>query len=139
MLTLSLPARLAMGILAFILSITFLVRSQPEHASHFIDKASHLVDKASSLNSPLEQRGDNILDVQNQTLGFSKLLVISMKNRHDKHDLWALASLYTNITYEYVDGVPGGEIPEKALPAGWIQDKPEDDINTIGCESKLTI
>ena len=80
-----------------------------------------------------------VLDIQNQTVGFPKLFVVSMKDRYDKHDLWSLASLYSNITYEYVDSVPGAAIPEQALHAGWIQDKPEDDTNTIGCESKATV
>ncbi len=57
--------------------------------------------------------------------------MVSLKDRVDKHDIWAMASLYSNISFEYSDGVIGDLMPAKAIPAGWNRDL--EDGKTLGC------
>lgn len=42
---------------------------------------------------------------------------MSLANRLDKRDVWALASSVTGFDFRYEDGVVPEDIPEKALPA----------------------
>ena len=48
---------------------------------------------------------------------FEKVFVINMPYRADKRDAWALATLYTGLDIEYIDGVDGKDIPAKAYPS----------------------
>ena len=41
-----------------------------------------------------------------------------MPERGDKRDALSLAASLTNLTFDYIDGVVGSEIPTKALPVG---------------------
>lgn len=41
-----------------------------------------------------------------------------MPERSDKRDALSLAASLTNLTFDYVNGVGGHEIPTKALPVG---------------------
>lgn len=54
----------------------------------------------------------------NDTLGFSNIFVIGLPERTDKRDAFALTSALTGFHVEFIDGVKGESIPQKAVPAG---------------------
>lgn len=56
--------------------------------------------------------------VVNDTLGFSKVFVVGLPDRSDKRDAIALTSAATGFHVEFVDGVKGEMIPDKAVPFG---------------------
>lgn len=56
--------------------------------------------------------------VANETLGFSKIFVIGLPKRTDKRDALALTSALTGFRVEFIDGVKGESIPDKAVPMG---------------------
>lgn len=56
--------------------------------------------------------------VTNSTLGFGKVFVVGLPERSDKRDAIALASSLTGFDVEWVDGVRGETIPDKAVPFG---------------------
>lgn len=74
----------------------------------------------------------SIYRVQNETLGFQEVYMISLPARTDKRDAFALQAAFSGITYTQVDGVDGHDVPEKALPhvGLWIRvDKFKTDRN----------
>lgn len=56
--------------------------------------------------------------VTNDTLGFSKIFVVGLPERTDKRDALALTASLTGFHVDFVDGVRGESIPEKAVPFG---------------------
>jgi len=60
--------------------------------------------------------GDN--RAANTSLGFSKIFVVSLPERTDKRDALALTAALTGFEVEWVDGVRGETIPDRALPFG---------------------
>lgn len=60
--------------------------------------------------------GPDINRVTNDTLGFSKIFVVGLKERTDRRDALALTSALTGFHVDWIDGVRGSEIPGKALP-----------------------
>ncbi|KAH6652066.1 hypothetical protein BKA67DRAFT_537910 [Truncatella angustata] len=56
--------------------------------------------------------------VTNDTLGFSKIFVVGLPERSDKRDAIALTSSLTGFRVDWVDGVRGNTIPDKAVPFG---------------------
>ncbi|KAK7746022.1 hypothetical protein SLS53_002744 [Cytospora paraplurivora] len=56
--------------------------------------------------------------VTNSTLGFSKVFVVGLPERTDKRDAITLTAALTGFDVEWVDGVRGEEIPDKAVPFG---------------------
>lgn len=56
--------------------------------------------------------------VTNDTLGFSKIFVIGLPERSDKRDALTLTAALTGFHVEFVDGVKGETIPDKAVPLG---------------------
>lgn len=61
---------------------------------------------------------DDINRVTNSTLGFSKVFVVGLPERSDKRDAISLSSALTGFDIEWVDGVRGEAIPDKAVPFG---------------------
>ncbi|KAM3414606.1 hypothetical protein BST61_g9765 [Cercospora zeina] len=55
-------------------------------------------------------------DVMNTTLGFEKILVVNMPERHDKRDAMAMSMSFSGIDFEWHDGINGSTIIEKAKP-----------------------
>ncbi|KIX95985.1 uncharacterized protein Z520_08240 [Fonsecaea multimorphosa CBS 102226] len=66
--------------------------------------------------------------VQNQTLGFQEIYMISLPDRSDKQDAFAMQAAFSDISYKQVDGVYGHDVPVKALPHTMGQES-----NVIGC------
>lgn len=56
--------------------------------------------------------------VANGTLGFSKIFVVGLPERSDKRDAMTLTSALTGFHIDFVDGVRGETIPDKAVPFG---------------------
>lgn len=65
--------------------------------------------------------------VTNSTLGFSKIFVIGLPERTDKRDAMTLTSSLTGFSLEWIDGVKGESVPDKAIP---FQRNREDLPNT---------
>ncbi|OTA65922.1 glycosyltransferase family 25 protein [Hypoxylon sp. EC38] len=56
--------------------------------------------------------------VANGTLGFEKIFVVGLPERSDKRDAIELTSSLTGFHVEWVDGVKGETVPDKAVPFG---------------------
>ncbi len=56
------------------------------------------------------------LPIQNATLGFQEIYMISLPERTDKQDTFAMQAAFSGISYNQRDGVYGNEVPAKALP-----------------------
>lgn len=61
---------------------------------------------------------DDINRVTNDTLGFSKIFVVGLPERTDKRDALSLTAALTGFHVDFVNGVKGESIPEKAVPFG---------------------
>lgn len=61
---------------------------------------------------------EDVNRVTNGTLGFGKVFVVGLPERTDKRDAIALTSSLTGFDVEWVDGVRGEEVPDKAVPFG---------------------
>ncbi|KAE9369423.1 glycosyltransferase family 25 protein [Stipitochalara longipes BDJ] len=56
--------------------------------------------------------------IGNNTLGFERVFAIGLPERSDKRDALALTSSLTEFKIDWIDGVKGQTIPDKALPFG---------------------
>lgn len=56
--------------------------------------------------------------IENNTLGFERVFAIGLPERSDKRDALALTSSLTGFKIDWVDGVRGQTILDKALPFG---------------------
>ncbi|KAI9729348.1 MAG: hypothetical protein M1834_006871 [Cirrosporium novae-zelandiae] len=56
--------------------------------------------------------------INNKTLGFGKIYSINLPERTDKRDAQTLAASYTNLKIDFMKGVKGSEVPDKAVPFG---------------------
>ncbi|KAI1077546.1 glycosyltransferase family 25 protein [Whalleya microplaca] len=63
-------------------------------------------------------------DVFNNTLGFSQIVVINLPSRTDRRDAMALAGAVSNLTFGWIDGVSGDEVPEHIMPLSDGQNGP---------------
>jgi hypothetical protein len=60
----------------------------------------------------------NINAVANRTLGFTKVFVIGLPERTDKRDALALTSAVTGFSVDFIDGIKGESVSNKAVPLG---------------------
>ncbi|KAK3302648.1 glycosyltransferase family 25 protein [Chaetomium strumarium] len=61
-------------------------------------------------------RGTLMGDIQNTTLGFEKIFVVGLPSRTDRRDGMVLQAALSNMSIEFIDGVVGSEVPDKAIP-----------------------
>ena len=61
---------------------------------------------------------DIIECVHNTTLGFEKVFAVGLPERSDKRDALALTSSLTGFKVDWIDGVRGESVVDKALPFG---------------------
>lgn len=61
--------------------------------------------------------------VTNSTLGFSKIFVIGLPERSDKRDALTLTAALTGFKLDWIPGVRGESIPDKAVPLGVDREK----------------
>lgn len=64
-----------------------------------------------------EPASDPIRNIQNATLGFQKIYVISMPSRTDKRDYLTLMALVSGLDITFADGVNGSDMHPRSLPA----------------------
>ncbi|KAI0011332.1 glycosyltransferase family 25 protein, partial [Xylariaceae sp. FL0662B] len=57
-------------------------------------------------------------DVLNSTLGFSKIFVINLPSRTDRRDAMALTGAVSNLSFTWIDGVSGDQVPESITSPG---------------------
>jgi hypothetical protein len=63
-----------------------------------------------------ESNGDGLLlPVQNETLGFKELYMLSLSGRTDKQDAFAMRAAFSNFSYKQVNGVYGENVPRYCL------------------------
>ncbi|KAK2776131.1 hypothetical protein FQN53_002862 [Emmonsiellopsis sp. PD_33] len=60
--------------------------------------------------------GASLDDVANSTLGFERIYAINLPSRTDRRDGLNLMSALTGIQLDWIDGVDGNAVQEKALP-----------------------
>ncbi|KAL8942138.1 MAG: hypothetical protein Q9216_001823 [Gyalolechia sp. 2 TL-2023] len=75
-------------------------------------------------------------DVKNSTLGFEKIFVINLPERHDKLDAFSLAASLTGFTHGVIEGVRGQDVVNKSLPSLEMANPPKSEkgrSNIIGC------
>ncbi|KAG4026569.1 hypothetical protein MFRU_039g00470 [Monilinia fructicola] len=90
-----------------LLFIVFLNTSTPSYLSHY---SSNLLQKYRPTHDSS--------DILNSTLGFQKVLAVGLPERSDKRDALTLISSLTGFKIEWVDGVKGETIKDKAVPYG---------------------
>ncbi|KAI1277497.1 hypothetical protein F5Y07DRAFT_363145 [Xylaria sp. FL0933] len=69
-------------------------------------------------------------DIYNSTLGFQNIFIVSLPSRTDRRDGMSLSTALSDIEFEFVDGVDGSTIPDKALPQYSADESPSH--STIG-------
>ncbi|RAR07091.1 glycosyltransferase family 25 protein [Stemphylium lycopersici] len=62
-------------------------------------------------------KDESLRDILNTTLGFEKILVLNLPFRTDRRDAMSLSAAVSNIKIEFIEGVSGENINEKAYPA----------------------
>ncbi|KAI0122332.1 glycosyltransferase family 25 protein [Daldinia grandis] len=101
------------GVAAFFLVACFVLftpRSTPYHYQyHHHTPPSSRIDRSSAAD---------INRVANGTLGFEKIFAVGLPERSDKRDAIALTSTLTGFAVDWVDGVRGETVPDKAVPFG---------------------
>ncbi|KAF2832969.1 hypothetical protein CC86DRAFT_279150 [Ophiobolus disseminans] len=70
-------------------------------------------------------KDESLRDILNTTLGFQKIFVLNLPFRTDRRDAMSLSAAISNIKLEFVDGVTGASINQKAYPP------PEENIKHL--------
>ncbi|GAW11049.1 hypothetical protein ANO14919_003880 [Xylariales sp. No.14919] len=104
--------RTLIGLLAFFFTVTILVAYQ-RPLSPALNTRNR---KSRFFRSSGHSHGVDA--VANDTLGFSKIFVIGLPERTDKRDALALTGALTGFHVEFMDGVKGESVPDKAMPIG---------------------
>ncbi|VUC32940.1 unnamed protein product [Clonostachys rosea] len=60
--------------------------------------------------------GSIMNDIYNTTLGFEKIFVIGLPERTDRRDSITLQAALSNLDFEFIDGVYGDNVKNKAIP-----------------------
>jgi len=110
------PTPITIAVILVILLVVFFSsasRYAPETTSQYSAKVSNVIESYSA--SRFTNEADR---VTNGTLGFEKVFVVGLPERSDKRDALALTSSLTGFKIDYIDGVKGETIPDKAVPFG---------------------
>ncbi|KAK7398076.1 hypothetical protein QQX98_012562 [Neonectria punicea] len=70
-------------------------------------------------------------DIQNNTLGFEQIFVLGLPERTDRRDAITLNTALSRMTFQFIAGVPGDTISDKAIPKESKHDKISD--GALGC------
>ncbi|KAI0389754.1 glycosyltransferase family 25 protein [Xylariaceae sp. FL0594] len=110
--------RVIVGLLTLLLLAAFLFTRQPGTrpplaAAEPATTAESHVERP----PPLQQENIGIDAVTNDTLGFPKIFVVGLPERSDRRDALVLTGALTGFHMEFVDGVRGETIPDKAIPS----------------------
>jgi hypothetical protein len=103
----------------------------------FLQVPAGALNNTPGTSSAIPASRGNILDVKNETLGvrhlsvawnvegfmlivcvlqFSKVFVIALPERSDKKDAMSISASLTGVKFDWIDGVNGDLIPQKAIP-----------------------
>ncbi|EXJ96335.1 hypothetical protein A1O1_01461 [Capronia coronata CBS 617.96] len=133
----ALPARLTYILIGLLVSGVLLYASfraptpQEQDVLDFTDSfapGQHRSQAGPAATAAAELDDESIARVQNETLGFQEIYMISLPLRTDKRDSFALQAAVSGMTYTQMDGVDGHSVPEKALPYTMNQSP-----NAVGC------
>ncbi|KAJ5619106.1 hypothetical protein N7510_003090 [Penicillium lagena] len=69
-----------------------------------------------------QQARDDLMVIENQTLGFGKIFAINLPSRPDKRDNIVLGSSVCNFLVDWIDGVLPEELSSKSYPYNWNHD-----------------
>ncbi|KAM4065909.1 glycosyltransferase family 25 (LPS biosynthesis protein) [Hirsutella rhossiliensis] len=101
----------AFGVVAFFFVILIL------HNSRRLAASGSLLQFPTKVKAPETQGQDRLLDdIYNSTLGFEKIMVVSLPSRTDRRDGMVLQSALTHMSIDFIDGLSGSAVPEKAIP-----------------------
>ncbi|KAH6647300.1 hypothetical protein BKA67DRAFT_663633 [Truncatella angustata] len=116
---LSMPTTLAISG-SLILILILLSTSWSSSASGQITKIANNFGHGDTAAADSSQQSSSHLidDVYNSTLGFEKIFVVGLPTRTDRRDSMILAAALSNIEIEFIDGLLGETVPDKAIPAG---------------------
>ncbi|KAI1651585.1 glycosyltransferase family 25 protein [Daldinia loculata] len=73
-----------------------------------------------------EHIGGLLGDINNSTLGFQEIFVVGLPSRTDRRDGMFLQAALSDIRIEFVDGVNGKDIPDKAIPMTFERERMND-------------
>ncbi|OTA60325.1 glycosyltransferase family 25 protein [Hypoxylon sp. EC38] len=111
-----LPTSNLIAISAFLLLSLCLFSTRRETVSYFDVRRARLPSR-------------NITDdIYNTTLGFEKIFVIGLPSRTDRRDGMVLQAALSNMEIEFIDGVLGKDVPDKALPSTQELKRLEDPV-----------
>ena len=113
------PARLNLVVVGLIITLILFYTTFRAHAPEQRDVVDDSPVHESSRAMPApksSQTGSSIYKVQNETLGFQEIYMISLPERSDKQDSFAMQAAFSEISYTQMDGVWGHDVPPKALP-----------------------
>jgi GR25 family glycosyltransferase involved in LPS biosynthesis len=111
----------SLGAFAIILSVYWIANSAPTYAPTVQTSDHNGVLYPPQKLYGKEYTGGSTPDINrvtNDTLGFSKVFVVGLPERTDKRDAMTLTSALTGFHVDFVDGVKGESIPDKAVPLG---------------------
>ncbi|KAI0005204.1 glycosyltransferase family 25 protein [Xylariaceae sp. FL0662B] len=113
------PRHVIIGIAAFaiILCLVLFTPRSPRSSNPSSSAASRAEFNGQDYKGRSSAPAD-INRVTNDTLGFEKIFVVGLPERSDKRDAISLTSALTGFHVEWVDGVRGETIPDKAVPFG---------------------
>jgi len=110
-----------LGAFAIIISIYCIANSAPSYSPSIRTSNNNGVPHTPHKLYGKEYKGSSTPDINrvtNDTLGFSKIFVVGLPERTDKRDALALTAALTGFHVDFVDGVKGESIPDKAVPLG---------------------
>ncbi|KAI1614529.1 hypothetical protein EDD36DRAFT_230957 [Exophiala viscosa] len=127
-----LPIRVIIAVTSIVLIcvvLNLLCRSPYSRDKELVDLLEPPVKSISNtIQRDAYTHDQSIYQVQNETLGFQEVYMISLPSRTDKRDAFAMQAALSGITYRQIDGVDGREVPGKALPHTMDQSAP-----VVGC------
>lgn len=98
----------------------------PDAASQYTQKVfgtSPPVGTSFGLTTAATHTTSEMDRVLNGTLGFEKVFVVGLPERTDKRDALTLTSSLTGFSLDWINGVRGEDIPDKAIPFGADREK----------------
>ncbi|TAQ89233.1 hypothetical protein B7494_g2461 [Chlorociboria aeruginascens] len=111
------PSNTIIGAIVITIALVFLIfgqRLEGIHTGGFIGSQG----KEKNHGQEDAVKRDLVEDVYNSTFGFDKIYVVSLASRTDRRDSMVLSAALSNINVDFIDGVKGEDMNEKAMPPG---------------------
>ncbi|CAH0017999.1 unnamed protein product [Clonostachys rhizophaga] len=121
------PARIFAGIGVGLLILWLLFMSRTAPAAVGLRMADWKGTGLLRNNKP----GDVINDVFNASLGFEKIFVVGLPERTDRRDGIVLQAAFSDLEFEFIDGISGEKVADKAIPKTTEHDRLDN--GAIGC------